>query len=122
MKKLLKIRVLIVLLVAAAVADCRTPTITEHRREPGGLFTQQTFTEDQYWTHLVDQRIAAEAAGQKPERETGHEKWSTFWPWWYSVIRRKPKPTWKSKQFKTSEDMVNYIKEKRRAKGLPLYD
>jgi hypothetical protein len=108
-------------LIIASLVSCRTPTITEHRFDTSGP-SQQTFTEDEYWKHLVDARIAAEVAGQKPEVKTGHEEWKTFWPWWYSVIRQRPKPTWKSKEFKTSEDMVNYIKEKRRAKGLPTYE
>ena len=109
-------------LIIASLVSCKTPTITERGVDPSGQFSQQTYTEDEYWKHLVDARIAAESAGQKPEVKTGHEEWRTFWPWWYSVIRRKPKPTWKSKEFKTSEDMVNYIKEKRRAKGLPTYE
>ena len=121
MKKDFTVRVIIALLIAASLVDCRTPTITEHRFDPSSPGAQ-TFTEDEYWKHLVDLRIAGESAGQKPEAKTGHEEWRTFWPWWYSVIRRKPKPTWKSKEFKTSEDMVNYIKEKRRAKGLPTYE
>ena len=121
MKKATAVRAVIALLIAASLVDCRTPTITEHRFDPSSPGAQ-TFTEDEYWKHLVDLRVAAESAGQKPEAKSGHEEWSTFWPWWYSVIRRKPKPTWKSKEFKTSEDMVNYIKEKRRAKGLPTYE
>jgi|ERR1700736_1538186 len=122
MKKALTVRLVIALLIAASLAACRTPTITERGVDPSGQFSQQTYTEDEYWKHLVDARIAAESAGQKPEVKSGHEEWRTFWPWWYSAIRRKRKPTWKSKEFKTSEDMVNYIKEKRRAKGLPTYE
>ena len=38
------------------------------------------------------------------------------------VLRRKKKPPFKSASFKTSEEMVTYIKEKRRAKGLPTYE
>jgi len=34
----------------------------------------------------------------------------------------KKKPPFKSTDFKTSEDMVNYIKDKRSAKVLPTYD
>src|SRR5712692_2139753 len=122
MESALTIRLVIALLFAVSLVDCKSPTITEHRFDPSGQGTQQTFTEDEYWKHLVDLRIAAESAGQKPEAKSGHEEWRTFWPWWYSVIRLQPKPTWKSKEFKTSEEMVNYIKEKRRAKGLPTYD
>jgi hypothetical protein len=37
-------------------------------------------------------------------------------------LRRKEKMPFKSDEFKSSEDLVNYIKEKRRAKGLPTYE
>jgi len=117
------VRLVVALLIAASFVDCTAPTITEYRTEPSGHGAYVgTFTEDEYWKRLVDLRIAAESAGEKPEAKSGHEKWSTYWPWWYSVLRRHPKPPWKSKEFKTSEDMVNYIKEKRRAKGLPTYE
>jgi hypothetical protein len=121
MKTDFTVRVVIALLITASFVACKAPTITERRFDSSGG-EAQIFTEDEYWKHLVDLRIAAESAGQKPEAKTGHEEWRTFWPWWYSVIRRRPKPTWKSKEFKTSEDMVNYIKEKLRAKGLPTYE
>ena len=80
----------------------------------------KTLSEDEYWKERVDERIAAEIKKEKPE--AGYDTWQNYWRWWYSVLRRKKKPPFKSQTFKTSEEMVIYIKEKRHAKGLPTYE
>jgi len=115
------VRITTLLLLAALLVGCEIHprTIREYRAGPGGTATVANVTEDQYYKERVDERIAAELKGEKPE---AYGTWREYYQWWYSVIRRKPKPTWKSKEFKTSEDFVNYIKEKRRAKGLPAYE
>ena len=115
-------RLIVALLIAAALFGCEIHprTIREYRAGPAGTATLVNVSEDQYWKERVDERIANELKREKPEG--GHQTWKDYWQWWYSVLRRKPKPTWKSKEFKTSEDLVNYIKEKRRAKGLPTYE
>ncbi len=77
-------------------------------------------SEDVYWKERVNERIAAELANEKPE--AGYDTWQNYWRWWYSVLRRKKKPAFKSQEFRTSEDMVNYIKDQRRAKNLPTYE
>jgi hypothetical protein len=100
--------------------DLRRPTIREYHTDHAGTVAVTNVSEDQYWKERVDERIAAEIAHEKPE--AGYDTWQNYWRWWYSVLRRKKKPAYKSQEFKTSEDMVNYIKEKRRAKGLPTYE
>jgi len=95
-------------------------TIREYSTDRSGRTSVSNVTEEQYWKERVDERIAAEIAKEKPE--AGYETWQNYWRWWYSVLRRKKKPPFKSDEFKRSEDMVNYIKEKRRAKGLPTYE
>ena len=95
-------------------------TIREYNTDRSGRTSVSNVTEEQYWKERVDERIAAEIAKEKPE--AGYETWQNYWRWWYSVLRRKKKPPFKSDEFKRSEDMVNYIKEKRRAKGLPTYE
>jgi hypothetical protein len=95
-------------------------TIREYNTDQSGRTSVSNVTEEQYWKERVDERIAAEIAKEKPE--AGYETWQNYWRWWYSVLRRKKKPPFKSDEFKRSEDMVNYIKEKRRAKGLPTYE
>ena len=115
-------QIIVLLLVATLLVGClgRGRTIREYRTDDAGRTTMSNVTEEQYWKERVDERIAAEIAKEKPE--AGYDTWQNYWRWWYSVLRRKKKPPFKSDEFKKSEDMVNYIKEKRRAKGLPTYE
>jgi hypothetical protein len=114
-------RIIALLLVATLLAGCGSRrTIREYRTDQTGRTTMNNVTEEQYWKEKVDERIAAEIAKEKPE--AGYDTWQNYWRWWYSVLRRKKKPPFKSNEFKKAEDMVNYIKEKRRAKGLPTYE
>jgi hypothetical protein len=105
------------LLVGCAI---HPPTIREYQTDRAGQVSVSNVTEEQYWKERVDERITAEIAKEKPE--AGYDTWQNYWRWWYSVLRRKNKPPFKSEEFKKSEDMVNYIKGKRRAKGLPTYE
>ena len=122
MQKIHSRRIIVLPLVATLLIGCaiHSPTIREYRTDPGGRINVSNVTEEQYWKERVDERIAAEIAKEKPE--SGYDTWQNYWRWWYSVLRRKSKPPFKSEEFKKSEDMVNYIKEKRRAKGLPTYE
>ena len=115
-------RIIPILLVVTFLPACaiHRPTIREYRTDQTGRVAVTNVTEDQYWKERVDERIAAEIAHEKPE--AGYDTWQNYWRWWYSVLRRKKKPAFKSQEFRTSEDMVNYIKDKRRAKGLPTYE
>jgi hypothetical protein len=115
-------RIIALLLVAILLIGCagRGRTIREYRTDAGGQVNVSNVSEEQYWKERVDERITAEIAKEKPE--AGYDTWQNYWRWWYSVLRRKKKPPFKSEEFKKSEDLVNYIKEKRRAKGLPTYE
>jgi len=115
-------RLIAILLLAALLPACdiHRRTIREYHTDQGGRVSVSNVTEDEYWKEKVDERIAAEIAKEKPE--AGYDTWQNYWRWWYSVLRRKKKPPFKSESFKTSADMVTYIKEKRRAKGLPTYE
>jgi hypothetical protein len=110
------------LLVATLLSGCEIHrrTIREYQTDQAGRTSVRNVTEEEYWKERVDERIAAEIAKEKPE--AGYDTWQNYWRWWYSVLRRKKKPPFKSTEFRTSEDMVNYIKEKRRAKRLPTYE
>jgi len=111
------------LLVAVLLVGCiefHRRTICEYGTVQAGQTTVRNVTEEQYWKEKVDERIEAEIKKEKPE--SGYDTWQNYWRWWYSVLRRKKKPPFKSDEFKTPADMVNYIKEKRRAKGLPTYE
>ncbi|HWY40737.1 MAG TPA: hypothetical protein VNX27_08075 [Chthoniobacterales bacterium] len=115
-------RIIAALLVLTFLPACaiHPPTIREYNADRTGRVSVSNVSEDQYWKERVDERIAAEIAHEKPE--AGYDTWQNYWRWWYSVLRRKKKPAYKSQEFRTSEDMVNYIKDKRRAKGLPTYE
>ena len=115
-------RVIAVLLMATLLPACEIHrrTIREYNTDTSGHVSVTNVTEDEYWKERVHERIAAEIAHEKPE--AGYDTWQNYWRWWYSVLRRKKKPAYKSREFRTSDDMVNYIKEQRRAKGLPTYE
>lgn len=113
-------RLITILLLTAFFPGCTKQTIREYQTDQSGRTVMKTVSEDEYWKERVDERIAAEIKKEKPE--AGYDTWQNYWRWWYSVLRRKKKPPFKSQSFKTSEEMVNYIKEKRRAKGLPTYE
>ena len=122
MSKISLPRIVAALLVVAFLPACEIHhrTIREYNTDRSGHVSVTNVTEDAYWKERVDERIAAEMAHEKPE--AGYDTWQNYWRWWYSVLRRKRKPAYKSQEFRTSEDMVNYIKDRRRAKGLPTYD
>ena len=115
-------RIIAGLLLVALLPACEIHkrTIREYQTDTSGRTSLKTVTEEEYWKERVDERITAEIKKEKPE--AGYDSWQNYWRWWYSVLRRKKKPPFKSDSFKTSEDMVNYIKERRQAKGLPTYD
>jgi hypothetical protein len=115
-------RIIALLLVATLLVGCfgGGRTIREYHTGQGGQVSVTNVTEAQYWKERVDERVAAEMAKEKPE--AGYDTWQNYWRWWYSVLRRKKKMPFKSEEFKRPEDLVNYIKERRRAKGLPTYE
>jgi len=93
----------------------------EYRVDENGQMTKVgSFTGDELWKRLVDESISKELAGEKPE--AGSSTWKDYWRGWYADIRLHPKPAWKPSDFKTSKDMVTYIKQQRAAKGLPTYE
>ena len=112
-------KVLASLITTALLIGC-TQRVIEYRADPESGVSVSKLSQDEYWKRQVDDHIKAEVAGQQPE--AGYETWREYYEWWYGVLRRKSKPTWKSREFKTSEDLVNYIKEKRRVKGLRGYE
>src|SRR6202162_6461226 len=122
LKTFLQRRIIAALLVVTFFPACgiHRPTIREYNTDQAVRGSVSNVSEDQYWKERVDERIAAEIAHEKPE--AGYDTWQNYWRWWYSVLRRKKKPAYKYQEFRTSEDMVNYIKEKRRTKGLPTYE
>lgn len=120
MSTLFPTRLISALLVTASIVGCRSQrTVREYTQARGGQVIIKDVSEEDYWKRQVDEHITAEAKGEKPP---GYETWRNYYEWWFGVIRRKSKPPWKSTDFKTSEDMVTYIKEKRRARRLPDYE
>ena len=116
-------RLIVGLMLAATLlsgCEIHRRTIREYHTDQSGRTSVSNVTEEQYWKERVDERIAAEIAKEKPE--AGYDTWQNYWRWWYSVLRQKKRMPFKSDEFKRPEDLVNYIKEKRRAKGLPTYE
>jgi hypothetical protein len=119
----------------AFLASCTTPAenpvpgadastsgqFTQHQYANGRVTTVGTFSGEALWKRTVDERIANEKAGRRPDA-TGGISWRQQWQEWYAIIRHYPTPGFASSQFKTSEDMVRYMKRKRREAGLPAYD
>jgi len=98
----------------------RSGTVYHYDRKTG-LTRAGRFSFDDIFKQLVDQRIADELAHRGPDYRTPastREAWNN----WYRSMRQKPKPAWQSSEFKTSEDLVRYIKQRRRARGLATYD
>ena len=119
MRRVLALMIMTACVISALLIGCEQ-RLVEYRSEPASGASISTLTQDEYWKRQVDDHIAAELAGQEPE--AGYATWREYYEWWYGVLRRKARPPWKSREFKISEDLVNYIKERRRAKGLRSYE
>src|SRR6185295_18465182 len=97
------------ILSAGLLAGC-TPVVRTYRIDPDGHVTNLgTVPADEHWQQLVAELISQELRGEPPA--AGHSSWETFWPWWYANILREPKPPWRSSEFKTTRDLVDYIKQ-----------
>jgi hypothetical protein len=96
-------------------------TVTELDLRTGAQKKVATLTFDAIWKRTVDQRITAELARQRPDF-TMVTSWKQEWQQWYAILRSKQAVGWSPSEFKNSEDMVRYIKQKRNEKGLPTYD
>jgi hypothetical protein len=69
---------------------------------------------------MIDQRIREELTRQRPP--AGAPTWKEYWIAWYQVIRQSSGLPWAPSQFKTKEDMIHYVKQRRKSRGLPTYD
>ena len=107
-------------LASCILAGACTDTVTEYRVDPSGKVTSRTLTSDESWKQRVEHSIDLEVAGNKPPG--GQASWEVLWRGWYENIRKQPGPPWKPSEFKTSEDMVRYMKARLVARGLPAYD
>jgi hypothetical protein len=115
--------VLLALSSAAVVAQSEKPkggTVYHYDRKTG-LARLGHFSMDDIFKQLVNQRITDELAHRGPDYRTAATT-RDAWNNWYRSIRQKPKPAWQSSEFEASEDLVRYIKQRRRAKRLPTFD
>jgi hypothetical protein len=73
------------------------------------------------WKRLIEQQAARQQAGEKmPE---GRDiTWKEYWSGWFSFLRNPNGLPWKGSEFKTSEDMIRYIKATLKTHGLPTYE
>ena len=106
---------------SSAKKSSQRATVTEIDLRTGKQKKVGTLTFEEIWMRSVDQKIAAELAGERPDGPV--KSWRDEWRQWYESIRRTPGGVgFESSRFKTKEDLVRYIKQKRKAKGLPTYD
>ena len=106
---------------AFGLAGC-FPAVTEYSPNPQThKVTKKTYkSEADFWKANVERQIDQELAGAKPQG--GSPTWKAYWTNRYANIRKQSGPPWKNSEIKTSEDMVRYIKDRRKARGLPPYD
>jgi hypothetical protein len=78
------------------------------------------YVEDDAWKAIIDQRIREELTGQRPPSDA--PTWKEYWVAWYQVIRQSAGLPWTPSQFKTKEDMIQYVKQRRKSRGLAAYD
>ena len=96
-------------------------TVTEYRPDSDGRYHKVgTFTPEESWKREVNECIAQEKAGTL--KKASYKTVKQYWQTWYRDIRSNPDPGWKSAEFRTSEDMVTYMKQRRSEAGLPTYD
>jgi hypothetical protein len=86
-----------------------------------GLTRTGRFSMDDIFKQLVDQAIADELAHRGPDYRTPATT-KEAWQNWYRSLRHERTVGWHSAEFKTSEDLIRYIRQRRRARGLPTYD
>ena len=97
-----------------------TRTVTEYKAGSDGRYHKVgTFTREEMWKHVINEDIASEKAGtlQKASWQTVKQYWQTR----YEEIRSVGPSDWKEEGFGNAEDAVAYIKQQRRAAGLPAY-
>ena len=79
-----------------------------------------TFTPEENWKRMINKEIAQEHAGTLEKGPYATVK--QYWQHYYRVLRDGSDAGWKSIGLPSSEEMVAYIKQQRRAAGLPTYD
>ncbi len=86
-----------------------------------GLTRTGRFSMDDIFKQLVDERIADELAHRGPDYRTPATT-KEAWQNWYRILRHERTVGWQSSEFKTSNDLIRYIRQRRHARGLPTYD
>jgi len=112
-----------IFLAGLLLAGCESKDtgVTEmHVDNAGNVVQGPTYSHDELWVRQVNESIHNESTGEKPP--VGNPSWEQFWRDTYIGLRAQPKPAWHSTHFKTSEDLVTYIKQQRALKKLPMYD
>ena len=119
------------LFISVSVADILlagcAPIVTEYRPDGNGRYIRASTSRqlgaspgDDIFVRRVDQCITNEEATGHPGVSSRSTK--EFWQSWYRGIRSNSVIPWHPSEFKDSEDLVAYIKQKRREHRLPTYD
>ena len=84
--------------------------------------TYQNRLEADAWKRRIEKNVERQKAHEKPPVAAGLT-WKEYWVSWYSFLRRPNRGLpWTGSEFKTSEDMIRYIKGRLKAHGLPTYE
>jgi hypothetical protein len=104
---------LLIMLTFLTAAQCDPPPPDNQRYDDR--------LEEQAWKRLIEQRANQQKTGQKVPHSRGFT-WEDYWISTYTLLRHSQRLPWKGSEFKTSEDMVRYIKRRLKAHGLPTYE
>ena len=104
-----------------ALSGCCTQTVTKcWDGSDRPYYKAGIFALDEQFKRDVNGLIALEKAGTLTKAKGQTTK--QFWQARYHALRNESAPIWKPSEFKSMEDIVAYIKQQRRAAGLPTYD
>jgi hypothetical protein len=84
--------------------------------------TYQNRLEADAWKRRIEKNVVRQQAHEKPP-VAADITWKEYWVSWYSFLRQPNRGLpWKGSEFKTSEDMIRYVKGRLKAHGLPTYE
>ena len=114
-----KIDVIAAFVVGFTLLAC-VPSTVNCQRTSDDKTRVASNVDDNAWKRFINRQIAAEVAGHRPPTKA-QISWKEYWASWYDEIRISPGLPWTPSEFKTKEDMIRYIENRRTAHRLPSY-
>ena len=111
-----------VVLVCALIMPLSFLPSPSYCKPPSDETIYQNRLEADAWKRRIEKHVIQQQAHKKPA-VSADLTWKDYWVSWYSFLRRPNRGLpWKGSEFKTSEDMISYIKGRLRARSLPTYE